>query len=154
MQNSNQTISALEDHLGFWLRTVSNQVSLRFKQQLEQHDISVAEWVAMRSLYQSTDSTHALLMNSLGFTKGATSKIITKLEEKQLITRHHQDGNLRNQIIQLSNKGNQLTPILAQIADENDHFFFGKLSRQQQQQLKQLMHLLVTENHISEIATQ
>ena len=154
MQNSNQTISALEDHLGFWLRTVSNQVSLRFKQQLEQHDISVAEWVAMRRLYQSTDSTHALLMNSLGFTKGATSKIITKLEEKQLITRHHQDGNLRNQIIQLSNKGNQLTPILTQIADENDHFFFGKLSRQQQQQLKQLMHLLVTENHISEIATQ
>lgn len=47
--------SPLESHLGYWLRFVSNHVSSRFENVLADHDISVAEWVAMRSLYDRTD---------------------------------------------------------------------------------------------------
>ena len=44
-------ISALEDHLGYWLRYVSNHVSGAFAQALQERQVSVAEWVALRHIY-------------------------------------------------------------------------------------------------------
>lgn len=40
-------ISHLEDHLGYWLRFVSNQVSLSFRQRLEREEIAVVEWYSL-----------------------------------------------------------------------------------------------------------
>lgn len=154
MQHANNSISALEDHLGFWLRSVSNQVSLRFQQQLEQHDISVAEWVAMRTLYQHDSTSHSVLMKAVGMTKGATSKVVSKLVQKALVTRFYREGDTREQSLKLTEKGHQLIPLLAQIADQNDTFFFGQLSTQQREQLIALMQLLVKQHQIIQIPIQ
>ena len=39
-------VSCLEEHLGYWLRLVSNNVSASFARRLEKLDVSVSEWVA------------------------------------------------------------------------------------------------------------
>ena len=120
--NSNAT-SELESHLGFWLRFVSNHVSSRFAKLLEVHEISVTEWVALRTLYQRSDATHAELINALGMTKGAASKVISKLESKSLAERQLAEDSARAQTLRLTKKGNQLVPLLANLADENDAHF-------------------------------
>ena len=43
-------LSALETHLGYWLRRVSNRVSGAFAQALHAKQVSVAEWVMLRHL--------------------------------------------------------------------------------------------------------
>ena len=48
---SKQLVSDLTAHLGYWLRLVSNHVSHAFAQKLEAENVTVAEWVMMRSLY-------------------------------------------------------------------------------------------------------
>jgi DNA-binding MarR family transcriptional regulator len=79
--------SALEHHLGFWLRFASNHVSRRFESLLGEHGISVTEWVAVRTLYGQSNSTHASLTGGLSMTKGAVSKVVTKLENKGFVDR-------------------------------------------------------------------
>ena len=143
--------SPLESHLGFWLRFVSNQVSSRFENLLAEHDISVTEWVAMRSLYGRTDVTHAELIRALGMTKGATSKVISKLEVKGLAERQLSKDSQREQVLCLTESGHILVPKLAAIADENDAHFFGHLTDTQRQSLATLMNELVIHHQLKQV---
>ena len=43
----------MQDHLGYWLRYVSNQVSHSFSLKLAARDVTVAEWVVLRELYDT-----------------------------------------------------------------------------------------------------
>lgn len=147
------TPSALQSHLGFWLRFVSNQVSGRFENLLLEHDISVAEWVAMRSLYGRMDSTHPELISALGMTKGAASKVISKLEAKGFAERKLSVGRLREQVLLLTDTGNKLVPKLAALADENDAHFFGHLTELQRQNLMASMKELVLHHQLKQVPT-
>lgn len=151
---SNTTLtpaSPLETHIGFWLRFVSNQVSSRFQKLLEEHGTTVTEWVAMRTLYAREDVTHAELINALGMTKGAASKILSKLESKALIERRFAENSAKVQVLRLTAKGNALLPVLAALADANDAFFFGHLDETQQQTLLTLMQELVSHHQLQQL---
>lgn len=145
--------SALDAHLGFWVRFVSNQVSSRFENLLATYDVSVAEWVAMRVLYQRLDVTHAELIATLGMTKGAASKVISKLENKALAERHLAVDSAREQVLCLTKKGSELVPELAALADGNDAYFFGHLSDAKRRSLMSLMKDLVRHHQLEQVPT-
>ena len=52
MKTPSSTVSHLEAHLGYWLRFVSNHVSHAFSRKLFARDVTVAEWVVLRELYE------------------------------------------------------------------------------------------------------
>lgn len=131
-------ISGLEDHLGYWLRYVSNQVSLSFRQRLEEEEMTVGEWVALRLLYENEDFP-ASLAEKIGVTRGAMTKIIDRLFEKGLINRAELQEDRRFQKIAITKSGRALVPKLAHIADENEAFYFSHLSDEDK---KSLAHLL------------
>ena len=49
--SASANVSDLTDHLGFWLRYVSNHVSHAFAVKLAGKDVTAAEWVVLRALY-------------------------------------------------------------------------------------------------------
>lgn len=147
-------MSPLEAHLGFWLRFVSNHVSSRFEKLLADKGTSVTEWVALRALYQSASVTHAELIEALGMTKGAASKIISRLENKTLVERRLAADSLRGQTLHLTAKGNRLVPELARLADENDAFFFAHLSEDQRKAVMELMKNLVNRHQLKKVPTE
>jgi DNA-binding MarR family transcriptional regulator len=108
---------------------------------------------AMRALYSRLDVTHAELIDALGMTKGAASKIISKLESKGLAQRNQAKDSLREQILCLTDDGNQLVPKLAALADENDTHFFGHLPDSQRQSLMALMKELVVHHQFKQVPT-
>lgn len=141
-------VSPLEAHLGFWLRYVSNQVSGRFEQQLEAQGFTVTEWVAMRTLFERAHTSHAELISALGMTKGAASKVVSKLEHKGMAVRQAAEGSAREQVLALTAAGRALLPALAALADENDRFFFGHLDEVQRSELRALMQGLVCHHQL------
>lgn len=145
--------SPLEAHLGFWLRYVSNHVSLRFQQLLEAQDVTVTEWVALRTLWAQNETTHAELIQSLGMTKGAASKIVSRLENKGLAERHLANGRAREQSLGLTATGKALVPQLAALADANDAHFFGHLPAAARQELTQAMQALVQHHKLKVVPT-
>lgn len=144
-------VSALDAHLGFWLRFVSNHVSAAFSQRVEAQGCSVSEWVALRTLFDRPQTTHAELIQALGMTKGAASKIVTRLEDKGLARRALADGSAREQQLQLTPEGRALVPRLAAQADQNEEHFFGHLSAGERQALMRAFMALAAHHRLSEL---
>lgn len=139
-------ISNLEDHIGYWLRYVSNQVSLSFQQRLEEVGITVGEWVVLRLLYD-TDLSPAVLAEKIGVTRGAMTKIVDRLFAKEFLERKESTEDRRFQTITITRSGKNLVPQLAQIADENDSLHFSSLSKKEQKVLMDILKkMVVTQN--------
>jgi DNA-binding MarR family transcriptional regulator len=143
----------LEAHLGFWLRFVSNHVSVRFQQLLEAKGVTVTEWVALRTLWAQPETRHAELIQALGMTKGAASKVVSRLEEKGLAERRLAGASAREQSLVLTRSGKALVPQLAALADANDEHFFRHLGADERQALMDAMQALVKHHQLKEIPT-
>ena len=129
---------ALEDHLGYWLRLVSNHVSAAFAEKLAARKITVAEWVLLRELYDRPQPPSALA-EKLGMTRGAITKLADRLEARTLLARAADAQDGRAQIVSLTASGRMLVPQLAALADRNDAEFFAGLSDSERAGLKTLL---------------
>ncbi len=149
--SSKSAVSPLDAHLGFWLRFVSNHVSARFAQLVEDEGATVTEWVALRTLFDKPQTTHAELIQALGMTKGAASKVATRLEEKGLARRDLAEGRAREQVLLLTPQGRALVPRLAALADQNEEHFFGHMSARDRQALMKAFQALAAQHHLNEL---
>lgn len=141
--------SELKDHIGFWMRLISNSVSHGFAQKLEASGVTVAEWVVLREMYANHDETSPSTVAELtGLTRGAISKLVSRLLDKELVTRKESKGDRRYQEIKLTAKAVALIPKLARIADGNDEEYFSSLSKFERNQLRSLLKKLAEQHQI------
>ena len=130
--------SQLTDHLGYWLRLVSNHVSHAFAAKVAARGVTVAEWVVLRALYDGP-AAPSRVADALGMTRGAITKLADRLIAKALVVRRASADDGRAQTLTLTAKGAKLVPELAALADENDAAFFGALSASERKSLERLM---------------
>ena len=136
-------VSSLEAHLGYWLRFVSNHVSHGFRARLEAREVTVAEWVVLRDLYDRDETAPSALAERIGMTRGAISKLSDRLLEKELVRRTHSEHDRRFQALALTAAGRALVPRLAALADENDEAFFGHMTPKERSALEHMLKDLV-----------
>ena len=138
-------ISRLEDHLGYWLRCLSNFVSDSFAEKLAAQDISVAQWVVLRILFDHEDLTLHEAARLVGVDKSSLSRMIDRLVQRELVTRS--EGQSRREIgLNLTPGARKLVPKLSALADENDRSFFQCLTAKQRQVFVETIHHLLRAN--------
>lgn len=136
-------LSSLEDHLGYWLRFVSNHVSHAFKLKVERHGVTVAEWVVLRALFSCHEARPSELAERVGLTRGAISKLVDRLGRKDLVLCRSDTVDRRAQVVALSSSGRRLVPKLAALADANDAEMFGHLPPEQKALLLSVLRAMV-----------
>lgn len=147
--------SQLTAHIGYWMRLVSNHVSHAFARKLEASGVTVAEWVVLREMYGGDKTTSPSAVAELtGLTRGAVSRLITRLLAKKLVTRRESASDRRYQDIELTRAGAALVPQLAALADENDKEFFGVLTRSERKTLTALLKKTATLRHLTQVPTE
>jgi DNA-binding MarR family transcriptional regulator len=145
-------ISDLDAHLGYWMRLVSNQVSQAFARKLESQDVTVAEWVVLRNMFESDDPlVPSAVAESTGLTRGAISKLIERLLQKGLVARRESEIDRRYQSIKLTARARALVPKLAKLADENDAEFFNGLTLAERKMLKGLLQKIAQTRDITTV---
>jgi DNA-binding MarR family transcriptional regulator len=147
-------IADLESHLGYWLRRVSNAVSGAFSRSLQEKQTSVAEWVLLRELHERGQAAPSELADVLGFTRGAISKIVDKLEAKSWILTASKEGDDRSRLLTLTREGRRILPALATIADRNDAHFFDCLSFTERRTLRELLTKVAVHHDIHIVPTE
>jgi DNA-binding MarR family transcriptional regulator len=150
---SQESVSDLRTHTGFWLRFVSNHVSLSFARKLAGSGVTVAEWVILREMFESSTTSPSALAGATGLTRGAVSKLVDRLVRKRLATRAEAAGDRRFQDIALTAAGRALVPRLAAIADRNDEEFFSQLPAEERERLVATLKKLVALNRLHKIPT-
>ena len=143
----------LEDHIGYWLRRASNQVSAEFARRLRGHEVSVAEWVALRILFERDAYSHGELATEMRITLGAVTKIAAKLVAKGYLRCEPNELDRRGVKFHLTERGKAIVPILAREADDNDNGFFSVLTGPQQSQLATILRQLCAAHDITDIPT-
>jgi DNA-binding MarR family transcriptional regulator len=138
--------SELNDHLGYWLRYVSNHVSHAFASKVGEHGVTVAEWVLLRALFDAGEMNPSQLAEIIGMSRGAVSKLVERLCQKELLARTLLTGDRRYQMIGLTKVGKRLVPTLARLADENDQEFFGHLQQEERRSLVTILEDMVRRN--------
>lgn len=145
--------SQLTDHLGYWLRLVSNHVSHAFAAKVAARGVTVAEWVVLRALYDGP-AAPSRVADSLGMTRGAITKLADRLIAKALVARRPSAEDGRAQTLALTAKGAKLVPELAALADENDAAFFGALTATERKTLERLMKRMPARFHMTAAPTE
>jgi len=146
-------MSDLRSHTGFWLRFVSNYVSQSFARKLVGSGVTVAEWVVLREMFDTATTAPSALAVKTGLTRGAVSKLIDRLVQKDLVSRAEAADDRRYQDVGLTAAGRMLVPRLAAIADRNDEEFFAQLSAGERERLVATLKKLVTVNKLNKIPT-
>ncbi|HXD00676.1 MAG TPA: MarR family transcriptional regulator [Verrucomicrobiae bacterium] len=135
-------VSKLDDHIGFWLRCLSNFVSHSFAEKLSKEGVTVAQWVVLRTLYDHQNITLSHLAELVGLDKSSVSRMVERLVLRQLVNRS--EGSDRRSLgLSLTPAARKLVPKLARLADQNDESFFNSLSAGQSHEflatIKQLL---------------
>lgn len=138
-----KSTSVLEDHMGYWLRYVSNHVSHAFARKVDAQGVTVAEWVLLRQMFDTGAANPSQLAQDVGMTRGAVSKLVERLCQKKLAERLASGGDRRYQTVELTAAGTRLVPVLARLADENDREFFGHLEPEERTKLVNLLQDIV-----------
>lgn len=137
--------SHLEEHLGYWLRCLSNFVSHSFAERLARQDISVSQWVVLRTLYDSSGITLNEAAAQVGIDKSTLSRMVERLVQRGLVNRAEGDDR-RSVELALTPAGKKLVPQLAQLADENDAAFFSMLAPKRRAEFLVTIKQLLTAN--------
>src|SRR6185437_5815696 len=139
------TPSRLEDHLGYWLRCLSNFVSHSFAEKLEKQGVSVPQWVVLRTLFDSDGMTLNQAASQVGVDKSTLSRMVERLVQKGWINRA--EGQDRRSVgLTLTAAGKKMVLQSAKSADENDEVFFHTLSARQREEFLSRIKQLLTAN--------
>lgn len=129
----------LTDHLGYWLRLVSNHVSQGFARKLAEREVTVGEWVVMRVLYDAPPTAPSAVAARMGMTRGAITRLADRLIAKGLLRREASAEDGRAQTLRLTPQGAAMVPDLAALADGNDAECFGRLAPAQRAALESVL---------------
>ncbi|MBC7997999.1 MAG: MarR family transcriptional regulator [Leptolyngbya sp.] len=147
-----ESVSELESHLGYWLRYISNHVSHTFQMKVEESGVTVSEWVIMREMFRIGYTSSTEIARHTGLTKSAVSKLVSRLEEKALLSRLLAEEDQRNHVLSLTKEGKLLVPLLADMADQNDAEFFEFLTDIEKDSLLTLLKKIVREKQLKPFA--
>lgn len=130
--------SGLRDHLGYWLRRLSDEVHTSFERSLATRQVTVAQWNVLRAVYAGL-TTPAEVAGYIALDPGAVTRLVDRLVAKGLIRRAADPVDRRLARLLLTEQGQALTPDLAALADRNDAAFFAVLSAAERRQLATLL---------------
>lgn len=120
--------SDLPDHLGYWLRKLSNSVSSSFSDRLAAHDVSVPQWVVLRILFDHDSLPLKEIVTRVEVDQGSLSRMVDRLIVRGWVRRETDNNDRRAIAVSLTPEGRKLVPKLAAEADRNDSHFFSSLS--------------------------
>lgn len=138
--------SALPDHLGYWLRKLSNAVSSAFAARLAGHEVSVPQWVILRTLFDHESLPLKEIVARVEGDQGSLSRTVDRLVARGLVERKSDPADRRAVALSLSRAGRALVPKLAREADRNDETFFASLSARNRTVFLTTIQNLLTQN--------
>jgi MarR family transcriptional regulator, organic hydroperoxide resistance regulator len=135
--------NGLRDHLGYWLRRLSDEVHGRFERELAAHDVTVAQWTVLVTVHRGDASTTREVARYINIDAGAVSRLVDRLVAKGLMGREADPASRRSLLLVLTPAGRSLVPRLVEIADRNEAHFFGALDPAQRDRLQGWIRALV-----------
>lgn len=127
MPGSEALPSGLRDQTGYWLNRLRGLAHARLEAALAEHGLTVAQWSVLITVYRADAVTPLEIARFIDVDPGSLTRLLDRMEDKDLIRRLPVDGDRRSIRIALTPHAAALAPRLAALADANDAWIYAGL---------------------------
>lgn len=106
----------LHDSVSYRLNRLLTAIRDLMEDSFDEHNITVAQWTVLISVYNGGAETPAELAEFIGIDRSAVTRLLDRLETKGLLRRSRHGSDRRSVTVQLTAAGRKLTPKLIEIS--------------------------------------
>lgn len=129
----------LENNLGYLLNRCALTIAARFEKELALFDVTLAQWGALIAIDAGRASTPSELARVIGIDRGAATRLIARLNGKNLVEREENLEDGRSTLLTLSKEAQELMPTLTALSQQVNNEMLALLSPSEGRQLKVLL---------------
>lgn len=117
----------LHNSFTFWINRLASSMREAFNRALEEEDVSWPQWMILNVLFHDLVRTPAQIADNIAVDRSAVTRLLDRLEHKQLIQREHDGLDRRSVKIHLTKEGAGLVETLNQRAETHQAEFLSQL---------------------------
>jgi len=111
---------------------------------LRPSDVSAAQYVILSTLWYERARTAAQICKEISYSPGAMTRMLDRLEQKQLVRRVRLEYDRRAVELELSPAGKEVFPKLLAVSEKVIERYFGKFNKQELEQFEALLNRMLT----------
>lgn len=117
----------LHNSFTFWITRLAASMREAFNQELAEHGVSWPQWMILNVLFHDLAETPAQIADNIAVDRSAVTRLLDRLEEKQLLERVHDGLDRRSVKIHLTASGKGLVETLNRAAESHQNRFLNQL---------------------------
>lgn len=129
----------IKERTGNLISRVVSIMQTRLERRFKKFNMTKSQWRIITSLSQNGMKTAADIAKLCNIDSTAVTRLINRLEEKDLLVRCQSCSDRRVNVIKATQKGLALVPFLKKEADENYDEIFGVLTSDEKKQLNNIL---------------
>lgn len=98
--------------IGKWISILYRQFQIYINRELKEYDINSSEYIYLANIAQNEGENQKSLSDRLKIDKSFTTRVMRNLEQKGYLTRTQNPQDKREYIINLTDKGKEIQPII------------------------------------------
>jgi len=117
----------LHNSFTFWISRLASVMQEQFNKELDAQDVTWPQWMVMNVLAHKLAETPAQIADNLGVDRSAITRLVDRLEKKNLVARAHDSLDRRSIHITLTRSGAAMVAELDRSAGEHQERFLSQL---------------------------
>lgn len=126
----------LHNSFVFWIHRLSGLMQDHFNQQLRECEVTWPQWMVLNVLYHQMGQTPAQIAECIGIDRSAITRLVDRLESKNLVEREHDKLDRRSINVHITPVGKQMIARINDLAYQHQTHFLSGLHSSEQRALK------------------
>ena len=117
----------LHNSFTFWIGRLASVMKDAFNQKLASWDVTYPQWMILNVLHHQLATTPAQIAENVGVDRSAVTRLLDRLEAKNLVERMHDGLDRRSVKILMTRQGAALMDELNEAAREHQQLFLSQM---------------------------
>lgn len=117
----------LHNSFTFWIGRLASVMKDAFNQKLASWDVTYPQWMILNVLHHQLANTPAQIAENVGVDRSAVTRLLDRLEAKNLVERMHDGLDRRSVKILMTRQGAALMDELNEAAREHQQLFLSQM---------------------------
>ena len=126
----------LHNSFTYWISRLASLMQEHFNEALQQYDVTWPQWMVLNVLHHQLASTPAQVAENIGIDRSAITRLVDRLEKKDLVVRQHDGLDRRSIKLHLTGRGSHLIHTLNDTANTHQQRFLAQLPSTEYRGLK------------------
>ena len=133
----------IDDKIFENFKEIAKRLSLMYKELVSNININSCECKALIVISNQPNITQTILSQICGFDKPATSRLINKLQQEDLVKKDFKDNNKKNTYLTLTQKGEEKTNEIKKQTNKLKNNYFKELDINDKENIHKMLNKLL-----------